>query len=86
MDPTRVPRAPLLRPKWLRSRLMSSWPQTHPPPWPPSRRPGPPHCLHWSWRAGDERARHEPGAAGAQPAGGMPAVGLEGSSQMAVKA
>src|SRR3989441_5896570 len=33
--------SPLLRPNWWRSRLMSSWAQAHPKPWPPSTRPGP---------------------------------------------
>jgi len=33
-------RLPLSRPNWLRSRLMSSWPEAHPKPWPPSKRPG----------------------------------------------
>src|SRR5216684_4344941 len=33
--------SPLLRPNWLRSRLMSSWPEAHPRLWPPSKRPGP---------------------------------------------
>jgi hypothetical protein len=34
-------RLPLLRPNWLRSRLMSSSPLAHPMPWPLSKRPEP---------------------------------------------
>src|SRR5262247_2042959 len=33
--------SPLLRPNWLRSRLMSSWPQPHLKSWPPNKRPRP---------------------------------------------
>jgi magnesium transporter len=33
--------SPISRRNWLRSRSMSSWPEAHPPPWPPSKRPGP---------------------------------------------
>src|SRR5258705_9839022 len=33
--------SPLLRPNWLRSTSMSSWPpQAHSPPWPPGKRLG----------------------------------------------
>jgi putative ABC transport system substrate-binding protein len=37
----KLERLPASRPNWLRSRLMSSWPQPPPPLWSPSRRPGP---------------------------------------------
>src|SRR6266851_4804108 len=33
-------RVPALAPPWLRLRWMSSWPQAHPKPWPPSTRRG----------------------------------------------
>jgi hypothetical protein len=37
----KVERLPALAAELVRSRLMSSWPQTQAPPWPPSKRPGP---------------------------------------------
>ena len=58
--------SPLLWPNWLRSRLMSSWLAAHPPPWLPSKRPAPFPLSPCCWRSGDERARHQPGAAGRQ--------------------